>query len=112
LLPIATPLAPILLSFDPASSQGRTMASGWHFREHATPTPDEVEAMVVVLEARHGAWAADVAEFLSTFHSLKGDAGRSWAWAGVAEMVRRRTAAREREAPSPLASSQGDRRPD
>jgi len=50
--------------------------------------------MVAVLEGRHGAWAADVAEFFSTAHSLKGDAGRSWAWAGVAEMVRRRAEAR------------------
>jgi hypothetical protein len=71
------------------------MASGWHFRENATPTPGEVEAMVAVLEGRHGVWAADVAEFLSTFHSLKGDCGRSWAWAGVAERVRTRAKARE-----------------
>jgi hypothetical protein len=70
------------------------MASGWHFREDATPTPGEVEAMVAVLEGKHGDLAADVAEFFSTLHSLKGDAGRSWAWAGVAEMVRRRAEAR------------------
>lgn len=50
--------------------------------------------MVAVLEGRHGAWAADVAEFFSTLHSLKGDAGRSWAWAGVADMVRRKAEAR------------------
>ena len=50
--------------------------------------------MVAVLEGRHGVWAADVAEFFSTLHSLKGDAGRSWAWAGVAEMVRRKLEAR------------------
>jgi hypothetical protein len=70
------------------------MATGWQFREDVTPTPGEVETMVVVLEGRHGALAADVAEFFSTLHSLKGDAGRSWAWAGVAEMVRRRAEAR------------------
>jgi hypothetical protein len=70
------------------------MTSGWHFQENATPTLGEVEAMVSVLEGRHGILAADVADFLSTFHSLNGDAGRSWAWAGVAEMVRRRTEAR------------------
>jgi hypothetical protein len=50
--------------------------------------------MVAVLEGKHGDLAADVAEFFSTLHSLKGDAGRSWAWAGVAEMVRRRAEAR------------------
>jgi hypothetical protein len=72
-------------------------ASSSHFRDDATPTPGEVEAMVVVLEGRHGAWAADVAEFFSTMHGLKGDAGRSWAWAGVAELVRRRAEARQDE---------------
>jgi hypothetical protein len=50
--------------------------------------------MVAVLEGRHGAWAADVAEFFSTLHSLKGDVGRSWAWAGVAELARRKAQAR------------------
>jgi hypothetical protein len=53
--------------------------------------------MVAVLEGRHGAWAADVAEFFATLHSLKGDVGRSWAWAGVAEMARRKAEARVRE---------------
>jgi hypothetical protein len=70
------------------------MTSGWLFEEDATPNPGEIEAMVAVLEGRHGVWAADVAEFFSTLHSLKGDAGRSWAWAGVAEMVRRKAEAR------------------
>ena len=73
------------------------MASGWQLGEDATPTPGEVEAMVAVLEGRHGALAADVAEFFSTLHSLKGDVGRSWAWAGVAEMARRKAEARVRE---------------
>ncbi len=60
-----------------------------------TPVLGEVETMVSVLEGRHGAWAADVADFFATFHSLKGDAPRSWAWAGVAEVARRRAEARE-----------------
>ncbi|HET6925652.1 MAG TPA: hypothetical protein VFI48_02175, partial [Hyphomicrobiaceae bacterium] len=83
-----------------AHAQGHKMTSGWHFQDDATPTPGEVEAMVAVLEGRHGVLAAEVAEFFSTLHSLKGDAGRSWAWAGVAELVRRRVAARLAE-PSP-----------
>lgn len=62
-----------------------------------TPVLGEVETMVSVLEGRHGAWAADVADFFATFHSLKGDAPRSWAWAGVAEVARRRAEARECE---------------
>ena len=77
------------------------MTSGWHFHEQATPTPGEVEAMVSVLEGRHGVLAGEVADFLSTFHNLKGDSGRSWAWAGVAQLVRHRTEARIGEAIEP-----------
>jgi hypothetical protein len=61
----------------------------------ATPPIHEAEAMASVLEGRHGVLAAEVADFFSTFHSLKGDAGRSWAWAGVAEITRRRAEARQ-----------------
>jgi hypothetical protein len=70
------------------------MTSTWHPEDDATPTPREVESMAEVLEARHGVLAAEVAEFFSTAHSLKGDAGRSWAWAGVAELVKKRTETR------------------
>jgi hypothetical protein len=59
-----------------------------------TPTPTEVESMACVLESRHGLFAAEVAEFFSTYHSLGGDTGRCWAWAGVAEEIRRREQAR------------------
>jgi hypothetical protein len=66
------------------------MTIRWHSDEDVTPTPDEVELMACVLEGRHGTHAASVAEFFSTFHTQHGDAGRAWAWAGVAEMVRLR----------------------
>lgn len=66
------------------------MAQGWHPDEDATPTPREVDTMASVLEGRHGRFAAEVAEFFSTFHSQSGDAGRCWAWAGVAETIRLR----------------------
>lgn len=66
------------------------MAGNWHPDDDATPNPTEVEAMAEVLEAKHGVLAAQVAEFFSCFHGQNGDAGRSWAWAGVAETVRRR----------------------
>lgn len=66
------------------------MSSRWHPQQDVTPTPVEVEAMACVLEERHGALAAAVAEFFSTYHSLSGDAGRCWAWAGVAEEIRDR----------------------
>lgn len=55
-----------------------------------TPAPQDVEFMALVLEGRHGSHAAEVAAFFSDYHSGRGDAGRSWAWAGVANIVRKR----------------------
>lgn len=66
------------------------MAINWHADEDVTPSPRDVEFMACVLEGRHGLHAVDVAEFFSSLHSQQGDAGRSWAWAGVAETVRQR----------------------
>lgn len=66
------------------------MVSGWHFNGARSPSPGEVDAMAAVLEGRHGAWAADVAEFFATAHLLKGDKARGSAWSGVAEQVRRK----------------------
>jgi hypothetical protein len=70
--------------------EGIEMATTWHPDVDVTPTPREVENMALVLESRHGQFAVAVAEFFSTQHSLGGDAGRSWAWAGVAEIIRMR----------------------
>lgn len=50
----------------------------------------DAEAMAAVLESRHGTFAAEVAEFFSCWYDERGDTSRSWAWAGVAEKVRRR----------------------
>lgn len=59
--------------------------------DDATPaTARDVTSMVEVLEGRHGQLAAGVADFLSSLHQVSGDAGRSWAWAGVAVLVRQR----------------------
>lgn len=66
------------------------MKCGWHPDEDATPTPRDVEFMAQTLEGRHGQHAAEIAEFYSCLHTDRGDAGRSWAWAGVAELVRKR----------------------
>lgn len=65
--------------------------------EDVTPMPREVGEMACVLEGRHGQYAAAVADFFSSHHAIKGDAGRSWAWAGVAEMIRQRSARRATE---------------
>jgi hypothetical protein len=61
-----------------------------HVEADPTPTPRDVGFMAEVLEGRHGALAADIADFFSVYHGQKGDAGRSWAWGGVAELVRMR----------------------
>ena len=75
------------------------MEKNWYLDEDTTPapTPKDVEFMAAVLEGRHGSHAADVAEFFSSFHSMHGDTGRSWAWAGVAEVVRQREEGRQLE---------------
>jgi len=77
--------------------QGQIMPQSWHPDEDVTPTPREVGEMASVLEGRHGHFAAGVAEFFSTQHALGGDAGRSWAWAGVAEIIRQREIKRCKE---------------
>lgn len=66
------------------------MAAHWHPDEDTTPSPRDVEFMAATLESLHGLHAADVAEFFSALHIESGDAGRAWAWAGVAELVRMR----------------------
>lgn len=60
-------------------------------------TGHDVASMVEVLEGRHGQHAAGIADFFSSFHQVQGDAGRSWAWAGVAQMVRRREQQRAKQ---------------
>jgi hypothetical protein len=76
------------------STNNRIAAPSWLADSDTTPTPADVLAMAEILEGQHGAFAADVAEFFSVSHSLRGDAGRCWAWAGVAETVRQRLSAR------------------
>jgi hypothetical protein len=53
-------------------------------------TLQDADLMAVVLEGRHGAFAAEVAEFFALLHRQIGDASRSKAWGGVARQVRRR----------------------
>ena len=65
-------------------------APNWHPDEDVTPSPKDVETMACVLEGRHGQLAAEIAEFFACVHGQNTDAGRTWAWAGVAEVVRHR----------------------
>jgi len=55
---------------------------------------DELGAMALVLEGRHGCLAAEVAEFFSSTHLQNEDRRRGTAWARVADIVRERTARR------------------
>lgn len=75
------------------------MHAAFEDQADVTPNPQEVEFMAETLEARHGNLAAAIADFFSSLHGYKGDAGRSWAWAGVAERVRQRERDRTRDNP-------------
>lgn len=55
-----------------------------------TPPPQDLGAMAEVMEGKHGSRAVGIAEFFALHHGQKGDAGRAWAWASVAELVRNR----------------------
>ncbi len=46
--------------------------------------------MALVLEGRHGVYAAGVADFLAAVHEQTSDDGRRAAWAEVARVVRYR----------------------
>jgi hypothetical protein len=70
------------------------MATPWHLEQDLSPGPQHAELMARVLEGRHGCFAADVALFFSVMHNLRGDAGRSWAWVGVADEINARSRAR------------------
>lgn len=73
------------------------MAASWHGEADATPTPNDVKFMAEALEGCHGVWAIEIANFFSSYHGGKGDAGRAWAWGGVAELLRTRERDRQNE---------------
>jgi hypothetical protein len=59
-------------------------------KKETLTTLQDAELMAVVLEGRHGTFAAEVADFFALLHSQLGDVTRSRAWGGVARSVRRR----------------------
>ncbi len=61
---------------------------------NAAMSNDELGAMALVLEGRHGCLAAEVAEFFSCTHLHNSDRRRGVAWARVADIVREREALR------------------
>ena len=64
------------------------MANVW--QEKPFIDEPQFDAMAGVLEAKHGLYAAEVADFFSAAHAQNGDKARSTAWADVAERVRER----------------------
>lgn len=58
--------------------------------QEISPPVEDAELMAIVLEGRHGTYAAEVADFFALLHRQLGDKGRSRAWGGVAQLVRRR----------------------
>lgn len=64
------------------------MANIW--QEKPSIDEPESDAMASVLEAMHGLYAAEVADFFSDLHFKTGDRQRSIAWANVAERLRER----------------------
>lgn len=65
------------------------MANSSHAPDPTPGLPD-ADLMAVVLEGRHGNYAAEVADFFAMLHRQQGDRSRSKAWTGVADAVRRR----------------------
>jgi hypothetical protein len=59
-------------------------------KNESLTTLQDADLMAVVLESRHGAFAAEVADFFALLHSQLGDLTRSKAWGGVARSVRKR----------------------
>lgn len=75
------------------------MTPQWIRDPSSTPTPRDLETVALVLEGQHGLWAAEIAEFFADCHEQRGDIGRSWAWTGVADLVRARQLERDSEQP-------------
>ena len=76
------------------------MALSWHPDESAPAEASEIELMASVLEGRHGAFAAEIAEFLAASHRQTSDGQRMRAWSRVAEVVRDRLRTRLEQAPA------------
>ena len=68
------------------------MANVW--QEKPFIDEPQFDAMAGVLEAKHGLYAAEVADFFSAAHAQNGDKARSTSWADVAERIRERQRAR------------------
>lgn len=72
------------------------MMNRWQHAQSARPLIVEADVMAATLEAQHGLYAAEIAEFLSNFHTVEGNEERAFAWAEVADAVRDRMSERVR----------------
>jgi hypothetical protein len=87
----ASAMAPILLLLPPSTDcRGLQMPRACRKKNESLSALQDTELMAVVLEGRHGVFAAEVADFFALLHRQLGDTGRSKAWGGVARTVRRR----------------------
>jgi len=64
------------------------MPNNWQHSQASTEQGPEI--MAIVLEAKHGLHAAEVADFFASLHTKRGDKSRSRAWASVAKRIRTR----------------------
>lgn len=53
-------------------------------------TLGQIRTLASTLEAIHGVYAAEVAEFFADAHGQEGDRGRLRAWSSVAGLIRQR----------------------
>jgi len=53
-------------------------------------TIGQIRTLATTLEAIHGVYAAEVAEFFADAHGQEGDRGRLRAWTTVAGLIRQR----------------------
>lgn len=65
-----------------------------HKQTSEWPRGAKIETMALVLEARHGELASDVAAFFSLFHEQKGNFDRQAAWADVSLHIQKRQSQR------------------
>lgn len=66
------------------------MANSGEFDAALGQNDADLQAFAAVLEARHGSFAFEIAEFYATWHGQRGDFDRSSAWVEIAETIKTR----------------------
>ena len=79
----------------PTAPHATALATLQQSHRSADHSSRDIREMVKTLEARHGAHAADMADFFETANDLDGNAGRAAAWADIASRIRLRERLRQ-----------------